>query len=304
MKPELLHHYQSALINAKRWEHFVPRDNDIIVTTSYKAGTTWMQAIVAALVFQQPQPSIPQDLLTPWIEGNNVPIDDIIGLLNSQTHRRYMKTHLPLDGLRFFDKPKYIFVGRDGKDVYMSMWNHWNNLAPHTFELLNSAPDRKGPDMALPPADLSDSFDQWLRKGTYPWENNGFPFWSHLHHAKSWWDFRHLPNILFVHFDDLLNDIDGQMRRVASYLDIPVDEDIWPALLEGVSFKSMKENAEIMAPGATIGAWKSTSNFFSKGTSKRWEGVLTQSQVAEYDQLAKRELGDELANWLAHGETA
>jgi aryl sulfotransferase len=107
-----------------------------------------------------------------------------------------------------------------------------------------------------------------------------------------------------VHFDDLLNDIDGQMRRVASYLDIPVDEDIWPALLEGVSFKSMKENAEIMAPGATIGAWKSTSNFFSKGTSKRWEGVLTQSQVAEYDQLAKRELGDELANWLAHGETA
>ena len=56
-----------------------------------------------------------------------------------------------------------------------------------------------------------------------------------------------------------------------------------------------------MAPGSTHGLWKDTSNFFHKGTNKRWQGVLTDQQVAAYDQLAQRELGEELAQWLEFG---
>lgn len=296
-----MHEYESALFCSKRWDNFVPRNDDIIITTSYKAGTTWMQGICAALVFQQPQPPVPQDDLSPWLDANFGPVEEVLEMLEALKSRRYIKTHLPLDGVKFFDEVKYIFIGRDGKDVFMSMWNHWNNMALQVFDDLNNAPDRKGPEFPLPPADFSPAFDLWLRKASYPWEKEGYPFWSHLHHARSWWEFRHLPNILFVHYEDLLRDTDAEMRRVSEYLDIPVNEEIWSSLVAGVSFESMKSNAQLMAPGATQGTWKDTSNFFNKGISRRWQGMLTQSQVDEYDELAKRELGDELAAWLEFG---
>lgn len=300
-KPEILHNYVSALVETKRWDNFKVRDDDIVITTSYKAGTTWMQGICSALVFQAPTPPVPQDALTPWLDANFAPIEVILELLESLKNRRYIKTHLPLDGVKFFDEIKYIFVGRDGKDVWMSMWNHWHNMQPDSIDELNNAPGRQGPPLNHAPDDIGPAFDEWLSRGTFEWESNGYPFWSHLHHAKTWWDYRHLPNIHFVHYEDLLKDLDGEMRRVSAYLDIPVNEEIWPTLVEAMTFKSMKANADHMAPGGTQGAWKDVSNFFHKGTNKRWQGVLTDEQVQKYDVLAKQELGDDLAQWLEFG---
>lgn len=293
--------YKSALMDSTRWDQFTPRTDDIVITTSYKAGTTWMQGICAALVFQTPQPPVPQDELTPWLDANFAPIEDVIAKLEGLTNRRYIKTHLPLDGIKFFDEIKYIYVGRDGKDVWMSMWNHWHNSNPDITDAMNDAPGREGPPMLHPPQEIQPAFDEWLTRGSFPWENDGYPFWSHLHHAKTWWQYRHLPNILFVHFDDLLNDTDTQMRRISNYLEIPINEALWPTLVEGVSFGSMKRNADKMAPGGTGGAWKDNSNFFHKGTNKRWLGVLRADQTAAYDALALRELGPDHARWLEHG---
>jgi len=300
-KPEIKHHYITALTDSKRWDQYRVRDDDIVITTSYKAGTTWMQGICAALVFQQPQPPVHQDALTPWLDANFAPIEDILELLEGLENRRYIKTHLPLDGLKFFEEIKYIFIGRDGKDVWMSMWNHWHNMTYETIENLNNAPGRQGPPLQHPPQEIDPAFDEWLSKGSFEWEGDGYPFWSHLHHANTWWEFRHLPNILFVHYEDLLKDLDGEMRRVSAYLDIPVNEALWPSLVEGMTFKSMKANADIMAPGGSQGAWKDTSKFFHRGTNKQWHAVLTDAQVAAYDALAQRQLGKELAHWLEFG---
>ena len=300
-QPQIEHYYRWALMDAKRWDGFQVRDDDIVITTSYKAGTTWMQGICAALIFQSPRPPVPQDELSPWLDANFGPIDEVLGLLESLPSRRYIKTHLPLDGIRFFDEIKYIFVGRDGKDVWMSMWNHWHNMRPEVTDELNNAPDRQGPPLQHPPEDIGPAFDEWLSRGTFPWENNGYPFWSHLHHAKTWWEYRHLPNILFVHYEDLLKDLDGELRRISAYLDIPVNEEIWPSLVEGLTFKSMKADAAMLAPGASQGIWKDSTNFFHKGHGKRWQGVLTDEQVQAYDALALKELGPELAQWLELG---
>ncbi|QTA86300.1 sulfotransferase domain-containing protein [Desulfonema magnum] len=40
-----------------------------------------------------------------------------------------------------------------------------------------------------------------------------FPFWSCLHSIQFWWNFRHLPNILFVHFNDLLKKLENEIRK-------------------------------------------------------------------------------------------
>ena len=39
---------------------------------------------------------------------------------------------------------------------------------------------------------------------------------------------------------------------------------------------------------ATQDSWKDNSNFFHKGTNKRWQGVLTEKQSAQYQELAKQ----------------
>jgi hypothetical protein len=66
----------------------------------------------------------------------------------------------------------------------------------------------------------------------------------------------------------------------------------------------MKANAKTMAPGATGSIWKDTSNFFHKGTNKRWQGVFTEQQVQNYRALAQRELDDELVVWLERGSNS
>jgi aryl sulfotransferase len=291
-------------MDSTRWERFTPRDDDIVITTSYKAGTTWMQGICAALVFQTPEPPVAQDDLSPWLDALFAPIDDVIALLEGLESRRYIKTHLPLDGIRFLEPVKYIFVGRDGRDVFASMWNHWNNMNPDGIDEMNDDPERSGPRLPHPPADVQPAFDEWLTKSSFDWEADGYPFWSHLHHAQTWWDFRHLENILYVHFDDLLADLDGEMRRISAYLDIPVDEVRWPDLVRGVTFDEMKGNAAKMAPGATQGLWKDTARFFHKGTSRRWEGLLRPDQSEAYERAARERLEPALARWLEGGRAA
>lgn len=301
-KPTVKHVYQNAVMDSTRWEAFTARDDDIVITTSYKAGTTWMQGICAALVFQAPAPPVPQDELTPWLDANfSGPMDELLAQLDALTNRRYIKTHLPLDGLIFHDNIKYIVVGRDGPDVFMSMWNHWHNMQPEFIDTMNNAPGRIGPTLPLPPDDVKQAFDDWLVKASFDWESDGYPFWSHLSHIQTWWEYRHLDNMLFVHFVDLLKDLDGEMRRISAYLDIPVNEDIWPELVKGATFGEMKSNAAHMAPGATKGLWKDASSFFHKGTSRRWEGSLTDDQIEHYRAVAKAKLEPELEQWLEHG---
>jgi aryl sulfotransferase len=303
-RPEVTRCYQSVVMDSTRWDRFAPREDDIVITTSYKAGTTWMQAICAALVFQKPEPPLAQDELSPWLDALFAPIDDVIDLLEGLENRRYIKTHLPLDGLRFFDPVKYIVVGRDGRDVFASMWNHWNNMNPDFIDEMNDDPERVGPRFPHPPAEVQPAFDEWLGRSSFEWEADGYPFWSHLHHAQTWWDSRHLDNVLHIHFEDLLADLDGEMRRVSEYLDIPVDEERWPELVRGATFDQMKGNAAKMAPGATQGLWKETAHFFHKGTSQRWKGLLRPDQSEAYEKVASQRLEPALARWLAGGRVA
>jgi len=303
-KPERIHTYQSSIMNSDRWDSYLPRNDDIIISTSYKAGTTWMQGICSALVFQQPHPPKPLDDLSPWFDANFAPVEEVVAQIELYKHRRYIKTHCPLDGCKYFEELKYIYVGRDGRDVFASMWNHWNNMQPDFIHMINDAPDRVGPEFPIPGDSCEEAFDTWLSKSTFPWESEGYPFWSHLHHAKTWWAFRHLPNIHFIHFSDLLEDLDGEMRKLSAYLDIPVNEDIWPTLLQGVTFKEMKANAATLAPAATQGLWKDNSKFFDKGTNQRWKGLITEEQSQRYEEHAARVLAPELNEWLAKGSLA
>lgn len=293
--------YQNFVMDSTYWDEYEARDNDIIISTSYKSGTTWMQRICAALIFQSDSLTSPLDKLSPWLEARYQSKETVLSYLKSLTYRRFIKSHLPLNGIPYNPRVKYIVVGRNGLDVFMSFWNHWNNMRIEAIDNLNNIPDRHGEPFPYPPMDISIAFQDWLTTSSIKWETDGFPFWSHLDHIKSWWRFRHLDNVLFVHFNELLADLDAEMRKISAFLNIPVKESNWHELVKSASFNAMKSQANQLVPASTINLWKDSSKFFNKGINNQWKSVLPETLVEVYHQKARKKLGKKLSTWLEQG---
>jgi aryl sulfotransferase len=191
-----------------------------------------------------------------------------------------------------------------GADVFMSLWNYHRHFLPKTYENHNVFLAPRNQFLPPCPDDIHDFFAQWISKSWFPWENEGFPYWSPLYHLQTWWDYRHLPNILFVHFNDLLADLDGEVRRIAKYLNILSNEATWQALVENVTFKSMKKNADDFVPDGGHFLQGGAQRFINKGTNGRWQGILTTDELYQYEAAAIRQLNLESKQWLELGTAA
>src|SRR5579871_2180158 len=188
--PVVKHVYQNWGFDSLLWNFYRQRPDDIIIATSYKAGTTWMQGIVANLVFKgEPVPE-PLGDMSPWLDFRIVPLELVLSGLERQSHRRFIKTHLPLDGLPFHSNLKYIYVARDARDVFMSLWNHYHGFTATALTIINSVLGRVGPPLPKCPEDIHEVWRRWITVGTFEWETEGWPFWSNLHNVQSWWDYR------------------------------------------------------------------------------------------------------------------
>ncbi len=54
--------------------------------------------------------------------------------------------------MRYLEQVNYVVVGRDPRDVFMSMWNHYSAYTPAMFESMNETPGRVGPPIQPCPA--------------------------------------------------------------------------------------------------------------------------------------------------------
>ena len=298
--PTVKHLYQNWAMDALRWNYFTPRADDIVVATTYKAGTTWAQTIVANLLFSGNLPGSIADL-SPWIDFRIFPLEQVLNLLERQTHRRAVKTHLPLDGLPFHENVKYVCVGRDPRDIFMSYWNFYGNFTPQLITLANSIPGRVGEELQPCPDDVHELWHGWMTRAGFPWEHDGYPAGSVLHHAQTWWDYRHLPNILLVHFADLLADLEKEIRRIARFLEISPPPEAWPTIVHNCTFAEMKKHGEELMPMVKMILKGGGDSFFHKGTNGRWCDVLSADELRLYDVAATRELAPECRRWLENG---
>ena len=280
------HHFDSTI-----WNDLTFRDDDIVIATYAKSGTTWMQQIVAQLMFDG-DPDIAVAEMSPWVDLRVPPKEVKLPLLEAQTHRRFMKTHLPVDATRFCPQAKYLYIGRDGRDVVWSMYNHHVNANQTWYDALNNTPGRVGPPIEPPPDTIRQYWREWL-------DRDGYPFWPFWDNVRSWWAVRDLPNVKFVHFANLKHDMAREIRAIATFLDIPIKESRWESILEHCSFEWMKKNATKSVPlGGAF--WDAGAEvFINKGVNGRWTDTLTPEEVAEYEARSRTELGDACAHWLA-----
>ncbi|MDV6343462.1 sulfotransferase domain-containing protein [Nitrosomonas sp. Is37] len=295
--------YQNHHFDSTRWDYFESRDDDIIVATSYKAGTTWTQAIVAHLLFPDGNfPAAPAEMSS-WLDMRIMPLEVILNRLKTQTHRRFIKTHLPLDGMFYNEKIKYLYIARDARDVFMSLWNHYKGMKDEFFTLMNMLPGRVGDELPRPPDDIHTFWQNWITRGSFEWETDGWPYWSHLSNVQSWWNFRHLPNIQLFHYNDMLENTEREVRRMAAFLEIDVPENAWVDIIKAVSFAEMKRQGELYAPGGGH-FWKGgAQTFLHKGTNGRWRDVLSDKEMSLYEAACDRALTPECREWLGNGGT-
>lgn len=307
--PQVTRIYQNYSADSTRWQRYQPRPDDIIISTPPKSGTTWTQEIVRQLVFCGQPDSPERDSLalrqvSPWLDHRRFPLDEILSGLEAQQHRRFIKAHLPLDGLPYFPQVKYVVVGRDVRDVAMSMWNHYTEFVDAHFESSRNLPEGFGEPLPPPPADIHAFWHRWISRGSFAWTSEGYPFQSVMHNIQSWWNYRHLPNILFVHYSDLKSDLTGEIRRLADFLSISVAEEWLPAITQAVTLEAMREREDRLDPGLR-NVWKEGArSFFHKGTNGRWRDVLSAEEVQMYDAKAAQVLTPDCRAWLERGRVA
>lgn len=299
--PERSKTYRSFVMDSSRWDGFRPRDGDIIICTPPKCGTTWMQMICALLIFQKAEFDRPLSSYTPWLDMLIAPLDEVLENLENQKDRRFIKTHTPLDGLPYYENVSYICVGRDPRDAFMSMGAHQRNINPEAMIKLAENATHPAPPPAPAPKTPGEQFRKWIAATNQPEDPDDPLSSSVLHYAQTFWKFRHLPNILMVHYADLKADLGGEMRRIAEFLRIEVPDAKWPELVEAASFEYMKANADRLAPDAEAGIWQDNAGFFNKGQSGQWGDVLGAEEMEVYHTQMSQRLEPELAVWLETG---
>jgi aryl sulfotransferase len=283
------HHFDSTI-----WNDFRFRDGDIVISTYAKSGTTWMQQMIGQMLFG-PDPELAVAELSPWLDLRVPPKAEKLPLVEAQTRRHFLKTHLPVDALVYSPQARYVYIGCDGRDVVWSMYNHHANANAGWYAALNDTPGRVGPPIEPPPGDVLRYFRDWM-------EADGHPFWPFWENLRSWWAIRELPNLHLVQFNDLKRDLAGEMRKLARYLEIDVAATSWPRILEYCSFDWMKANTSRSVPlGGAF--WDGGAHvFIHRGENGRWQRTLPAAESAAYEARALRELGADCAHWLATGE--
>src|SRR4030095_9099928 len=102
------------------------------------------------------------------------------------------------------------------------------------------------------------------------------------------------PNVLLVHFNNLKADLPGQMRRIASFLGIEIDESRFPAMIEHCGIDYMRRTSA-ESPILDMVFKNGGTTFFNKGTNGRWKDLLTAADLRKYDEVVQDSLTPDCA---------
>jgi len=112
---------QKVGIRTDPWAEFPFRSGDIVISTVAKSGTTWVQMICALLIFQTPRLPAPLPQLSPWLDSRWPEERARSGReLAAQQHRRFIKTHRPMNKLPADPRVTYIVLARNPLDIAVS----------------------------------------------------------------------------------------------------------------------------------------------------------------------------------------
>ncbi|HSK98322.1 MAG TPA: sulfotransferase domain-containing protein [Euzebyales bacterium] len=253
--------YTSPDEDSDRWRGFPFRDGDVVVSARSKHGTTWVQTILLLLIHGRPDLPAPVALLSPWLDHLVEPRDTVVSRLVAQRHRRVIKTHTPLHGVPVDPRAAYVVIARHPLDAAVSLYHQGDNIDRERLRQLVGVPSP--PSSPRPP--VREWLSAWVDHDVDPLGAlDSLP--GVLWHLSDAWSRRGHDHVVLVHYDDLLADLEGQMRRLAEALDIVRSPERWRDLVRAATFPAMRERAQQLAPDAG-GILRDPRAFFRRGTS-------------------------------------
>ena len=311
-----------------RWLGFGFRAGDIVISTPRKSGTTWMQMICALLIFQTPDLPGPLWWLSPWLDTPDVPPEHVDAQLAAQRHRRFIKTHTPLAGIPADARVTYVVTARHPVDAYVSVYHQDRLIGPSSappppgrsappghhgpFRPAGGPPPHGPPPMLhglIPPRPphvprAPDVSPEQLHEALLEWigddddsRRNPASLPATMRHLSEAWTRRADPNVVLVHYDDLLSNLEGQMRRLADAFGIAVEEQSWPTLVKAATFRRMRDRDDVLVPPPP-GIAPNNALFFRRGTSGAAGEILSDEEMAWYHARVARLAPPELIEWL------
>jgi hypothetical protein len=326
--------YCSLMTDNRRWDALKFREGDIIITAPSRCGVTWTQRLVSLLVFDGPDLPGPLSTVSPWVDQTLRPIEEVVATLDAQRHRRFVKTHTPLDGLVLDGHVTYIGMGRDPRDAAVSQLFQDSNMNKERMLALHAAAVpphlRVGPPVSglrpgPPPGpapfpfpgpapgaggepSIADEFRHWMEGPAAPPPGMGFmppkgmgSLANVLHHFGTVWEWRHLPNVALFHYADYHADLVGELRRLAGVLGISLSRDRATELARHATFDAMRTRAAEVAPNTTDGIWRSDEGFFRSGRVGEWQDIFTEAEHRRYYDRINQLAPADLLAWAHEG---
>ena len=290
-------HYSSPDEDSSRWIDFPFRDGDIVISARSKTGTTWLQMICALLVFQNPE--LPDSLsdISPWLDWLGTPRNDVYAQLAHQDHRRFIKTHTPLDGLPVVDQVTYVVPGRHPLDMAVSLYHQGGNLNRERMRELIGQQD-SGPIVDHRPP-LHEWLLDWIEQDVEPRDSLD-SLQGVLWHLTDAWNRRPDQDVVLVHYDDLVCGLEAEMRSIAHRLGVSVPDETWPGLVEAATFTQMRAKAAATAPDPS-GILKDPAAFFRRGFSGAGAETLSKVELDHYYLRASTMARPDVLKWIHHG---
>lgn len=288
--------YREADADNARWDGFEFRPGDVIISSPSKSGTTWTQALVALLVFDGPDFPAPIGRMSFWMEQKTRPVEEAHAVFAAQTHRRFIKTHTPLDGVPRRDDVVYVCVGRDPRDAAVSMTHHSDNLNRRRLAALVG--DDSLADWTAPP--FEERMDRFLDGEEFPGWNLRFL----CHHYTTYWDRRDDPNVELFHFADYVRDLPAEMTRLATHLGIDLTAERSVELAAEAHIDTVRSRATDIVPEAHMGVFNDIERFFRAGVVGEGAAALTPAQQARYEAIVTEAMPPDLIRWVEGGRLA
>jgi len=161
---------------------------------------------------------------------------------------------------------KYIYVARNGKDVAVSYY--------HLYRMYNGYEGT-----------FAEFFDRFLR--------GKVEFGSWFRHVQGWWTHRHDPNVLFLAYEELNGDLEGCIRRIATFIGRDVSPERMPGILQRCSFEFMKAHEQQFDPVLET-LWEQgvqLKSFLRNGRVGDGRDLLDEDQAARFNAMFRRRLG-------------
>ncbi|XP_022100048.1 sulfotransferase 1A1-like [Acanthaster planci] len=255
------------------------RPDDVWVVTFPKAGTTWAQEIMSCVMYDGNIEEVNKkhtafrvlflemDLPEFIRKTKNLPACHEIA--EEIPSPRVLKTHLPgqfLPPQMWERRPKIVYVMRNPKDLTVSYF--------YFMKMVNPSQDS-----------LNETFEEFLNKMLTGDVSYG-PWWDHY---LFFWEKRNDPNILVLKYEDMKQDLRGNVERVSKFLGKNLSAETLDAITDHCSFANMKKNP-MANLGTMLGHDESQGVFMRKGVVGNWKTHFTVAQNEAMDAHIEEKL--------------